>query len=165
MQSQRYINLTPAVAFGLTILSTWPSLSLTLQAGLYNGGPTALVWGMLLATIGSSCIAAVLGEMASMSVFSAPSISYIKLNPGATELHKSERSIDGPHYTLLEGPIPHFGVCCKVCVCALSLSFREEKRQRKGLAAELSDSILTGKYCRLAHGQFFSASNQVRPRS
>ena len=70
--SQRYINFTPAFAFCLTILSTWPSLSLTLQAGLYNGGPIALVWGMLLATVGSTCIAAVLGEMASMSVPSAP---------------------------------------------------------------------------------------------
>ncbi|KAF2759348.1 putative amino acid permease [Pseudovirgaria hyperparasitica] len=64
---ERYINLPPAIAFSITIMSTWPSLSLSLQAGLYNGGPTALVWGMLLAGFGSTAIAAVLGEMASIT--------------------------------------------------------------------------------------------------
>jgi choline transport protein len=60
--------LKPAVAFGLTVLSTWEGIGITLGAGLLNGGPTALVWGLILASIGSTSIALSLGEMASMSV-------------------------------------------------------------------------------------------------
>jgi hypothetical protein len=58
--------LKPAVAFGITILSSWEGIGITLGAGLLNGGPTALVWGLLLSTIGSIAIALSLAEMASM---------------------------------------------------------------------------------------------------
>jgi len=60
--------LKPTVAFGLTVLSTWEGIGITLGAGLLNGGLTALVWGLILASIGSTSIALSLGEMASMSV-------------------------------------------------------------------------------------------------
>ncbi|OCK96679.1 amino acid transporter [Cenococcum geophilum 1.58] len=66
-QLDRYISLKPAVAFGLTVLSTWEGIGITLGAGLLNGGPTALVWGLILASIGSTSIALSLGEMASIT--------------------------------------------------------------------------------------------------
>ena len=58
--------MKPAVAFGLTLLSTWEGIGITIGAGLLNGGPTALVWGLVFAAIGSTTIALSLGEMASM---------------------------------------------------------------------------------------------------
>ncbi|KAJ9640086.1 hypothetical protein H2199_006320 [Coniosporium tulheliwenetii] len=66
-QLDRFITLKPAVAFGLTVLSTWEGIGITLGAGLLNGGPTALVWGLLLAAFGSITIALSLGEMASIT--------------------------------------------------------------------------------------------------
>ncbi|OCK80086.1 amino acid transporter [Lepidopterella palustris CBS 459.81] len=63
----RFITLKPAVAFGLTVLSTWEGIAITLGAGLLNGGPTSLVWGLVLAAIGSTSIALSLGEMASIT--------------------------------------------------------------------------------------------------
>jgi len=63
---QRYLSLKPAVAFGMTVLSSWTGISLTMGAAFLNGGPTALIWGTLLAGAGSLAIAASLGELASM---------------------------------------------------------------------------------------------------
>ncbi|KAF2428690.1 amino acid transporter, partial [Tothia fuscella] len=63
---QRYISLKPIVSFGLTTQASWESVALTFQASLYNGGPVTLVYGIIIATLGSSVIAASLGEMASM---------------------------------------------------------------------------------------------------
>jgi amino acid transporter len=48
--------------------SSWEAVSVSFQAGLLNGGPTALVWGMFLCVIGSVSIALSLAEMASMLV-------------------------------------------------------------------------------------------------
>jgi hypothetical protein len=62
--------LKPAVAFGLTVLSTWEGIGITFGAGLLNGGATSLVYGLIMATIGSLSIALSLGEMASM--YAAP---------------------------------------------------------------------------------------------
>lgn len=50
--------------------SSWEAVAVSFQAGLLNGGPTALVWGMLLCVIGSVSIALSLAEMASMLVLS-----------------------------------------------------------------------------------------------
>jgi hypothetical protein len=65
---QRYLSLKPAVAFGLTVLSSWTGISLTVSAAFLNGGPTTLVWGTILAGVGTLAIAASLGELASMYV-------------------------------------------------------------------------------------------------
>ncbi|OCK91861.1 putative amino acid permease [Cenococcum geophilum 1.58] len=66
-QLDTFITVKPAVAFGLTLLSTWEGIGITIGAGLLNGGPTALVWGLLFAAIGSTAIALSLGEMASIT--------------------------------------------------------------------------------------------------
>ena len=64
--SQRYINLVAIVNFGFTLQAGWETVGLTLQYALYNGGPVSLVYGAILAGIGSTAIATSLGEMASM---------------------------------------------------------------------------------------------------
>ena len=56
------------VAFGLTLQSSWEAIAISFQASLFNGGPISLVWGMLIVGLGSSALAASLGEMASMFV-------------------------------------------------------------------------------------------------
>jgi choline transport protein len=67
-REQRYIALKPMVAFGLTLQSSWEAIAISFQASLFNGGPISLVWGMLIVGLGSSALAASLGEMASMFV-------------------------------------------------------------------------------------------------
>jgi choline transport protein len=56
------------VAFGLTLQASWEAVAVTFQASLLNGGPVSMVYGMLLATTGSTAMALSMGEMASMCV-------------------------------------------------------------------------------------------------
>ncbi|KAF2840590.1 amino acid permease [Patellaria atrata CBS 101060] len=63
----RYLNLKPMVAFGLTLQASWEAIGLTFQAAMFNGGPVSLFYGMILTIIGSLSIAASLGEMASIN--------------------------------------------------------------------------------------------------
>ena len=64
---ERYVSLVPSVAFNAVLQSSWSAVVLSFQAGLLNGGPTSLVWGMLLSWIGTTAVAASLAEMASMN--------------------------------------------------------------------------------------------------
>jgi len=61
------------LGFCSTVQASWESTAGGFQAGLLNGGPVALVYGMILAILGSSALAASLGEMASMYAFSISS--------------------------------------------------------------------------------------------
>jgi len=54
------------VAFGLTLQASWEIIASTFQTALLNGGPVSLVYGMILASIGSLALALSLAEMASM---------------------------------------------------------------------------------------------------
>jgi amino acid transporter len=63
---ERYINLVAIVNFGFTLQAGWETVGLTFQFALFNGGPASLVYGCILAGIGSTLIATCLGEMASM---------------------------------------------------------------------------------------------------
>ncbi|PVH99996.1 amino acid transporter [Periconia macrospinosa] len=63
---ERYINLVAIVNFGFTLQAGWETVGLTLQYVLFNGGPASLVYGSILAGIGSTAIATSLGEMASI---------------------------------------------------------------------------------------------------
>jgi choline transport protein len=56
------------VAFGLTLQSSWEAIAVSFQASLFNGGPSSLLYGMLLVGVGSLALAASLGEMASVYV-------------------------------------------------------------------------------------------------
>lgn len=64
---ERYITLVPSVAFNAVLQASWSAVAVSFQAGLLNGGPTSLVWGMLLSWIGTTAVAASLAEMASMN--------------------------------------------------------------------------------------------------
>lgn len=63
----RFITFIPAFAFVSNLQASWESVSASFQAGLINGGPTSLVYGQLLAWIGSLAIALSLAEMASIN--------------------------------------------------------------------------------------------------
>lgn len=64
---ERYINLVPSVAFNAVLQASWSAVAVSFQAGLLNGDPTSLVWGMLASCIGSTAVAASLAEMASIN--------------------------------------------------------------------------------------------------
>jgi hypothetical protein len=63
---KRFLTLTPAAAFGVTALSSWTGVSLTIGPALLNGGPTTIIYGTILSGLGTLAIAASLGELASM---------------------------------------------------------------------------------------------------
>ncbi|RAK80052.1 putative GABA permease [Aspergillus fijiensis CBS 313.89] len=50
----------------VVLMSTWEAFSSTMAAGLVSGGPVSLVYGYLLAVVGSIATAASLSEMASI---------------------------------------------------------------------------------------------------
>ncbi|EON66704.1 hypothetical protein W97_05950 [Coniosporium apollinis CBS 100218] len=62
----KYITLKPAIAFGLTVLASWEGIAMTVKSTLINGGPTALVYGLVLAGLGTLALAASLAELASI---------------------------------------------------------------------------------------------------
>ena len=64
---ERYITLIPSIAFNAVLQASWSAVAVSFQAGLLNGGPTSLVWGMLLSWVGTTAVAASLAEMASMN--------------------------------------------------------------------------------------------------
>jgi hypothetical protein len=63
---QRYINQLAINNFGFTLQVAWEAVGLSFQLAWLNGGPAALVWGSMIAGIGSTLVATALGEMASM---------------------------------------------------------------------------------------------------
>ncbi|KAI4952851.1 hypothetical protein J4E86_006387 [Alternaria arbusti] len=63
---QRYINQLAINNFGFTLQVAWEAVGLSFQLAWLNGGPAALVWGSMIAGVGSTLVATALGEMASM---------------------------------------------------------------------------------------------------
>ncbi|KAJ5166315.1 uncharacterized protein N7482_005096 [Penicillium canariense] len=55
------------LCLSITLLSSWESVAISFEAGLVNGGPAGLVWGMVLSLIGTSLIMLSLAEMSSMT--------------------------------------------------------------------------------------------------
>ncbi|KNB14718.1 hypothetical protein FOXG_13504 [Fusarium oxysporum f. sp. lycopersici 4287] len=64
-QTKRNFSLTAMVATCVNLMATWEALSSTLAAGLVSGGPVSLVYGVIVAFIGSLCSASSLAELAS----------------------------------------------------------------------------------------------------
>ncbi|KAK3068501.1 hypothetical protein LTR53_013872 [Teratosphaeriaceae sp. CCFEE 6253] len=62
----RYLSSKPIISFGLTLQASWEAVALSFQSTLLNGGPSTLVYGAILSSVGSTAMAATLGEMASM---------------------------------------------------------------------------------------------------
>ncbi|KAL4924005.1 putative GABA permease [Aspergillus undulatus] len=65
-QLERYLNFFSSLAFSATLLATWESAGGSIQAGLANGGPAGIVYGIILSTVGNVAIACSLAELASI---------------------------------------------------------------------------------------------------
>ncbi|KAK5730374.1 hypothetical protein LTR15_000311 [Elasticomyces elasticus] len=104
---QRYLSLKPAVAFAMTVLSSWTGISLTMSAAFLNGGPTTLVWGTLLAGAGSLAIAASLGELASITPVVGAQYRWTGLY--------APRAMSPAFWSLLQGWLTVFSW---ICLCA-----------------------------------------------
>ncbi|KAG9229523.1 amino acid/polyamine transporter I [Amylocarpus encephaloides] len=63
---ERYINPTAIINFGFTLQAAWEASGSSIQFSLLNGGPASLVYGSIIAGIGSTSIAISLAEMASL---------------------------------------------------------------------------------------------------
>ena len=62
----RYLTAKPIISFGLTLQASWEAIAISFQSTLANGGPSTLVYGIILSTFGSAAMAATLAEMASI---------------------------------------------------------------------------------------------------
>lgn len=62
----RYLGFLPMVALVSTIQASWESIGAGLLAGLYNGGPVALVYGFVVAFCGTLAMTASFAELASI---------------------------------------------------------------------------------------------------
>ncbi|KAL4747438.1 hypothetical protein BDW72DRAFT_15313 [Aspergillus terricola var. indicus] len=65
-QLERYLSFFSSLAFSATLLASWESAGGSLQAGLLNGGPAAIVYGIIISTLGNLVIACSLAELASV---------------------------------------------------------------------------------------------------
>ncbi|KAJ5162885.1 amino acid/polyamine transporter I [Penicillium coprophilum] len=63
---ERYLNFFSSVAFSACLLASWETAGGSLLSGLYNGGPAAIVYGIILTTLGNLTIACSLAELASI---------------------------------------------------------------------------------------------------
>lgn len=64
-QLVRRFGLFSILALSITLLSSWEAVAVVFYAGLYNGGPVSLVYGMMLSFIGTLALAGSIAEMAS----------------------------------------------------------------------------------------------------
>ncbi|KAL2852087.1 amino acid transporter [Aspergillus pseudoustus] len=65
-QLDRYLNFIASLAFSTTLLASWETVGGSLLAGLYNGGPSAIVYGLIVSIVGNLAIALSLAELASV---------------------------------------------------------------------------------------------------
>ncbi|GES65229.1 GABA permease [Aspergillus terreus] len=65
-QLERYLNFFSSLAFSACLLASWESTGGSIQAGLYNGGPAVLVYGIIVSGVGNLAIACSLAELASV---------------------------------------------------------------------------------------------------
>ena len=65
-QLKRRFNIWSMLAFSSCLLGTWEGLSLTLISALQSGGPASLMYGLLLAWLGTLANAASLAEISSI---------------------------------------------------------------------------------------------------
>ena len=63
---QKFLGTKSTVAFAFNLQASWESAAITLQTSLLNGGPTSMVYGLMLSGVGSTALAASFGELASM---------------------------------------------------------------------------------------------------
>lgn len=56
-------SLLSAVGLAFAILNSWTAMAASLSLALPSGGPTAVIWGVIVSGIGNLCIAASLAEI------------------------------------------------------------------------------------------------------
>ena len=61
----RKFNLWSMLALAFCVLGTYSTLAQDLDTGLQNGGPIAILWGLVLVTFCNTCVAVSLGELCS----------------------------------------------------------------------------------------------------
>ncbi|KJK60991.1 amino acid permease GABA permease [Aspergillus parasiticus SU-1] len=64
---ERYLGFLPMLAFAATLQASWEAIGASMFAGLENGGPVTLLYGLILAIIGSLGMALSLAELASIT--------------------------------------------------------------------------------------------------
>ncbi|THC94031.1 hypothetical protein EYZ11_006503 [Aspergillus tanneri] len=64
---ERYLGFFPMLAFAATLQASWEAIGASMAAGLVNGGPVVLIYGLMLAIVGSLGIALSLAELASIT--------------------------------------------------------------------------------------------------
>ncbi|GAB1210774.1 hypothetical protein APSETT445_009572 [Aspergillus pseudonomiae] len=64
---ERYLGFLPMLAFAATLQASWEAIGASMSAGLENGGPVALIYGLILTIIGSLAMALSLAELASIT--------------------------------------------------------------------------------------------------
>ncbi|KAF7181878.1 hypothetical protein CNMCM7691_001175 [Aspergillus felis] len=64
---ERYLGFLPMLAFAATLQASWEAIGASMFAGLENGGPVTLIYGLILAIVGSLGIALSLAELASIT--------------------------------------------------------------------------------------------------
>ena len=64
-QFVRRFGFLSILALSTTLLSSWEAMASVFYAGLYNGGPVSLVYGMVFSLTGTMALASSLAEMAS----------------------------------------------------------------------------------------------------
>lgn len=60
---QHEFSLLSAVGLAFAILNSWTAMAASLNLALPSGGPTAVIWGVLVSGVGDLCIAASLAEI------------------------------------------------------------------------------------------------------
>ncbi|KAE8402004.1 amino acid transporter [Aspergillus pseudonomiae] len=63
---ERYLNFFSSLAFSATLVASWETTGAGLQAGLFNGGPAVIVYGLIISAIGNLAIACSLAELATV---------------------------------------------------------------------------------------------------
>ncbi|KAF2092918.1 amino acid transporter [Rhizodiscina lignyota] len=62
----RYIRKIPSYFFDTIVLASWETVAVSFQFAIFNGGPVAMVYGSIIASIGMTAVAASLAELASI---------------------------------------------------------------------------------------------------
>ncbi|RAL07664.1 amino acid permease [Aspergillus homomorphus CBS 101889] len=64
---ERYLGFLPMLSFAATLQASWESLAGSLYAGLLNGGPVVIIYGLTLSFVGSLSLTLSMAEMASIN--------------------------------------------------------------------------------------------------
>ncbi|OTB15086.1 hypothetical protein K445DRAFT_23100 [Daldinia sp. EC12] len=78
-QISKNFGFTSMLSFSTTVLVSWEAFAITFGGGLTNGGPSALVYGLIFSFFGSLATAASLAEMASISPTSGGQYHWVAL--------------------------------------------------------------------------------------